>query len=78
MTGPGPGPGVLFVDVQGWLRVRHKDALIPPFPQQPGRLAVLSARRPRILARQDEPDHIVRVGGEQVVRGVVPYHVVRW
>jgi hypothetical protein len=68
----------LLVDVQGWLGVGLEDALVLPFPQQPGGLAVLAAGVPRILARQDEPDHVVRVSGEQLVRRVARDHVVRW
>ncbi len=82
-TGAVPGSrvlcaDVLFVDVQGRLCVRYQDAEALPLPQQPGRLAISPARAARILARQDEPDHIVRIGREQLVRRVVRDHVVRW
>ena len=77
----------LLVDIQRRNGVRHQDAFVLPVAQQPGRVGVgglgtgTVTGRPgimRILAGEDQTDNVVRIGGQQVVFGVMGNHVIRW
>ena len=49
-----------------------------PLPQGLRRVVVGVAPVPGCVPRQDQPDHVVRVGREQLVLSVVGDDVVRW
>ena len=76
----------LLVDIQRRDGVGHQDALVLPVMQQPGRVGVGRLGRGAVtgpgvmgmLAGQDQTDNVVRIGGQQMVFGVVGNHVVRW
>jgi hypothetical protein len=68
----------LLVHVQGGLVGGDQDALAPPVTQQPGGVVILLAWPSRVLAGQDQPDHVVRVGVPQLLGGVLADDVVRW
>ena len=73
-----PGQQALLVYVQRRLVVRQQDAVVLPLPQQPGGLVVAVAAGARAGPGEDEPDHVVRIGRQQLAFGVVGDHVVRW
>ncbi len=74
-----PGPDQpLLVQVQRGLLLGDQDALGQPGIEQPGRLLVLRARLAGHRRRQDEPDHVVRVGVAQMLGAVLTDDVVRW
>ena len=68
----------LLIHVQRGLVPGDQDALALPFTQQPGGVVVLLARPPGVLAREDQPDHVVRVRVPQLLGGVLADDVVRW
>ena len=68
----------LLVDVQGGLVPGDQDAVALPVGEQPGGVVVLLARPARVLAGEDQPDHVVRIGVPQLLGGVLADDVVRW
>ncbi len=68
----------LLVHVQGGPVPGNQDALALPVTQQAGGIVVLLARPARVLAGQDQPDHVVRVGVPQLLGGVLGDDVIRW
>jgi hypothetical protein len=64
----------LLVDVQGGHPVPDEHARRQPLAQQARRGRI----RVRVLAWQDETDHVVRVRRPQVIENSAVDHVVRW
>ncbi len=74
-----PGPDQpLLVHVQGGLVPGDQDAVALPVGQQAGGVVVLLARPARVLAGEDQPDHVVRIRVPQLLGGVLADDVVRW
>ena len=68
----------LLVHVQGGLVPGDQDAVALPVGQQPGGVVVLLARPARVLAGEDQPDHVMRIRIPQLLGGVLADDVVRW
>src|ERR1039458_3014119 len=68
----------LLVDVQGRVGIDPHDLPVLPGLQHPGGLTAAVAGMAAHLVREDQPDHVVRVGRHQLVLYVVGDDVVRW
>ena len=68
----------LLIHVQPGILVRHQDLLVQPVLQGQGGVGIDLVRAPGRAARQDQPDHVVRIRGDQLVLDLVRNDVVRW